>query len=105
MFIYTEGTQNPIHWSTRDGSTDSRQGSISNPSWAKHAALVEARIKDELIHFYLKSDLVNHRWLLSTRRLPHRSSGLECIILHTVGEKLVKSGLSRDIYITIYYVR
>lgn len=50
----------PISWRTRVNAEGEEQVAMFDPAWAVLVSLVAARIKDEVMHFLLKQDLVEH---------------------------------------------
>lgn len=63
-FLDKNGNEKRFVWQTEDILTGGSNSLFDNGAWARHIAGVDARMKDEVKHFELKLDLIEHIWTL-----------------------------------------
>lgn len=61
LFLDENGEQKTFTWRTQETVSRTTTG-MDNSRWASHISVTHARMKDEVLHFSLKRDLVEHIW-------------------------------------------
>ena len=62
MFLDADGVQKPFMWSSRQIIGYVMEGGISGTAWAAKVSKIETEMKDEVLYFRLKADLIQHVW-------------------------------------------
>lgn len=62
FFLDENGEEKPFVWQDHNRITATTQNDVSDTRWALHLAKVDERMRDEVLHFALKLDLIEHIW-------------------------------------------